>query len=521
MMGNLQIQSVVREVTLFEDRAKVTRTLSADLPAGPSTIEIPDVAPVISDATLSASLRDGSGLSFGSTSVRRFMKDPAAKRADGEELRKRIDTARREMDDLSDRLEGIDRAADSRRRVLELMAKEIPEDVASGRDVDEGMRKRWEDTDRQLADLALERVEVESAMEDLQATLRDLAELQSVQWTPSAEYGASILLDVVVDESDVFAIDVEYTVPCACWRPCHRASRSSDQLRFETEAAVWQNTGEDWDDAALTFSTHRPSLGTRPPLLRDDRISVTRRAKEDVVEIRDEVVQDTGLGGGGPAGGPAASGGSQVPGVDDGGVVRLFQARSPMSVPSDGRPHRVSIGAFETRLTGDLIATPELTPFTFISTTQGNDASYPILAGPVDLVSEGEFIGRTRILYTAPGERFKLGWGPDPHVRIHRSAATRHREAGALNPWDRMEYHMDLRVSNIGTEKRSLTLRERIPVSEIEKVRIKCDPADCSDGMDGPDPDGFVQWRLDLEGSVHRSLTLVYTMETHKNVAGV
>ena len=52
-----------------------------------------------------------------------------------------------------------------------------------------------------------------------------------------------------------------------------------EALELESEAVVWQNTGEVWGDVELACSTARPTLGTSPPTLTADRLSL--RAKSD------------------------------------------------------------------------------------------------------------------------------------------------------------------------------------------------------------------------------------------------
>ena len=55
-------------------------------------------------------------------------------------------------------------------------------------------------------------------------------------------------------------------MPCALWRPAYRATLAADRdsVPLETDAFVWQDTGEDWDGVRLSLSTARPTLAAAP-----------------------------------------------------------------------------------------------------------------------------------------------------------------------------------------------------------------------------------------------------------------
>jgi len=49
------------------------------------------------------------------------------------------------------------------------------------------------------------------------------------------------------------------------WRPLHEARLfADDRLLMSSSAVVWQNTGEDWSNVDLSFSTALSSLGVEP-----------------------------------------------------------------------------------------------------------------------------------------------------------------------------------------------------------------------------------------------------------------
>ena len=516
-MDEIRAMLPVSEVTLFEDRAKVKRSGFVELPTGISRVRIPGVSPIISDRTLNAIITDEDKIAVGSLMVRRFLKSREDLAEEISGIEKEIEQKKSVADDLSDQLNVVRNAVESRMRILELSSEEIPADIAAGRNIDEKKSNHWEKMDEGRISLALDEYDLETEIFDLNSAINDLEVLLNAKRTPSTRCDASIQADIRTEAAGRYSLEIEYVVPGACWRPRHRAVMNGDIVRFETDGCIWQNTGEDWKNVSLSFSTHRPSLGTRAPILGDDRISVVKKAKDEEVEIREESVENTGFGGESPG----SVGSQRLPGVEDGGTVRTFRASDPADIPSDGRPYRVHIGSFESPSTTGIIVLPELSPYAVIRSIQTNSAVYPVLAGPVDLIKESGYVGRTSVMYMAPGEKFALGWGPDPDIRVYRNESTRTREAGGLSSWDRTEYTVDIRLSNIGSELKTLTVRERIPVSELERVRVKFDAEATAKGCGEPDADGMLEWPLSLGASDRTNLKLVYTMETHKKVVSV
>ena len=142
-----------------------------------------------------------------------------------------------------------------------------------------------------------------------------------------------------------------------------------------------------------------------------------------------------------------------------------------------------------------------------------------MLAGPVELIREGGWVGRTSVGFVAPGEEFELSWGPEPTLRVRREVEDSKDESRVLSSWISKGHLVDLRVSNFGPSKRRLFVRERIPVSEIEKIKIEFDAKSATDDAQ-PDSHGFVTWEIELDGHDRKRLTFAYAVRRHSDVVG-
>ncbi len=523
----------VDEVILLEDRAHVIRRALIEVPAGTTRLCVVGVAPVLSDRTLCAALRRP-GAESADEEVRgaRVMDLRLHRRvvARVEDRPEQAAALERERFNLADRIAALEAQRSRARmqlgdldRIAEAMLVDIGVDAGWGQVEGE----RWP---RELAEIGAdeatlrERILVlNEELGDLSQELERLLRRAAITADVREQITADLVIEVVARAPGRFALQVDYIVPGACWRPYHRAEwiategqeSAESSLEFVSEGCVWQRTGEDWNNVQLVFSTERASLGSEPPELASDRLAIRRRREQVEVEVRDQEIQTAGLGAD-----RETRAATEVPGIDDGGETLALRALSRVDVPSDGQPHRARLFSFTTEAVLERVLIAELEAAVLLRSTQSNSGTHPLLAGPVDLIQGGGLVGRTSILYIAPGERFELGLGPDSALRAIREVERAKEERGMLSSWTSVVHTVSLRLSNLGDEVRRIKVLERVPVSEIEKVKIDFSRKKTSEGK-SPDDQGIVSWQVELGPFERRRLQLCYTLRKHDDVRGL
>lgn len=515
----------VVEVTLLEDRALVVRRGVLELPPGRSRLRIDKVAPVLVDKTLSAALTavgelpDELRVRSASVTRRRITRD-VDRPSNIAELRERRRAKQTELEQLEQRRARAQNDHASLNQLLDLTITEITEDVSwAAQD-----RRRWAEQIDQLEaaqlelTLALRRMGHEH--ETLSREIKDLETLESASSSLATHVEAQLELELINPEPIARRVElsIDYLVPGALWRPWHTARliESEAKLAFTCEGAVWQNTGEDWRDVQLIFSTERPSLGVTPPTLATDYLRMRKKGPAVEVEARDQTIHTAGLGAG--EGGKKKVANNELPGIDDGGEALGLRGRVKATVPSDGRPYRVPIFQFETPAETALICMPERVEAVMLRSRQVNAAEHPLLAGPVDLIRNSGMVGRTSILFIAPGERFELGWGPDPALRVSRTVEALEHERKMMSSWTRKPRRVRVLLSNLAPTPATIEVTERMAVSEVAKVEVELIEAT---HRETADDDGFVTWTAELKGFGHEQLELTWVLVVHDDVVGL
>jgi hypothetical protein len=135
-------------------------------------------------------------------------------------------------------------------------------------------------------------------------------------------------------------------------------------------------------------------------------------------------------------------------------------------------------------------------------------------------VRAGGFVGRSSLLFIAPGENFAIGWGPDGAIRVQRSVELAREDRGMMSSWTTQAHTVKVKISNLGALARTIHVTERVPVSEVEKLRIEVDATGTTDKAKA-DNNGFLHWTVELPGFGRKTVDLKYLVRKHADVVGV
>ncbi len=499
-------------VIVMEDRAQVERRGTLSLTGGVSTVELPGFPLVAVDRSLTI---EATGATVHEARlVRRWrQKARGGLPVDASELRKRVqelvDTQYTHDSDvyrLSTQRDGL---IQTRQALLQSIGARVGYGDAAavdwGRQLDAiSSRQRENDEALRVAQAA-----VDSVKRELSASRQALAVAEERQ------EDLECLLSLTVEGTGEVALRVSYLVPCAVWRPAYRATLSGDEVSFESEAVVWQRTGEAWPEVQLEFSTARPTLGTTPPSLQDDWLALRQKTSFEKrvvdVSVREEVIQSAG---------ETSVSVPELPGLDDGGEARLLTAPGRSTVPSDGQPHRVPLGKFTAKATTELVCPPEFSPLAFTVARVPNEGGAVLLAGPVDLVRSAGFVGRSQVSFTAPGETLKLSFGSEDGVRVTRVVEEKVDEA-RLTGRRTTKKMVTLHVSNASPTPRKLMLEERVFVSEVKEVEVQVLQKECDPAPSPVSKDGIARVEVALAANATKKVKFVWEVSAAGKVAGL
>jgi uncharacterized protein (TIGR02231 family) len=503
----IDVDLPITAVTAFEDRAEIVRSGEVTLPEGGGVLRVRGVSPLWSEARVTASLTaDGAHVD----DVKVEHRYESSSEPDDTRARERLEQLRVAQQQLKDAEQLHERAAERRTSMEHLLArfsKRSFSNLALEQPAPAHILEGYDAFAERLVALDEAHAEKREAVREAQRECDRLRGLLDAGNDREDRYVADVLVRVSASGQKA-TLRLAGVLPCGLWRPSHEAHLLEDgNVRWTTFATVWQRTGDAWDDVALELSTARPSAGAELPRLSEDRMYLREKTsverKQVIVEHREEAVPKADLSG-------------AAPGVYDGGEPRAFAPEGKVSIPSDGRPHRVALETFTTDARTDRIAMPELARQVFSRATLENRSGMPLLAGPVTLLKDGGYVGTGDVSYVGPGEEFDLSFGSDDRFVIGHER--KRIEQDRLLGKDRVHFVTKVRVEYSGTGEETIEVRLRMPKSEVKQLKVVPSEDHCSEGVPRPDDHGVVALPVTVKAGPPRELSLGFYFDRSGDV---
>ena len=379
-------------------------------------------------------------------------------------------------------------------------------------------------------------LQLEKLAPDLQASQRRLGELRSLMQLEET----TVLVTLQGSGAAPATIELTYMLPGATWEPMHELRASTTDagaVEVISFAAVTQTSGEDWGNAELSFSTQSTVQSVRIPELEaltlGDTQSATRiltsqitsfsRAQAAFTEQNQlwnkvhhrsaaversnfeetyqsnieylQVVQGKTV--------------EVFESLEKRGTTAHFKANVAPSVRGDGHPVRMLIGRTTLASSQRIVAAPEQSLNAARTVAMLNSTGQALLPGKVALYHDGAFLGMTDIGFIAEGETFSLFLGVADHIKLSRKI-DRKKSALIKKRRNSMQLSFIVTVENLSSEPTTLTLTDRIPVSENKDIkvdRIEVTPPT------RPDSRGLLRWEITLKPRETREFRIGYQVE--------
>ncbi|HUU00109.1 MAG TPA: mucoidy inhibitor MuiA family protein [Myxococcota bacterium] len=502
----------VDRVTVYADRAEITRAANADCKSASVEVTFPLLPTSLDERTLRAEA-SGKAKAIGLTS--RII--PLEENRDA-----RVAEVRRELIQVQDKIRELSETlAGSRERVAVLDAfgvyfmQLLNEQVRNARPDPRRWTKVLDAMEQEHNTAAARQGELNIRLRDLGRKQERLQRrLQALQPRNETE-ARSVSVAIECHGETRPRVTLSYVVPGATWHPEYdlrfvpqgKAKVGRGRAELTVSAVVQQSTGEDWKDAKLLLSTSKPRLGSEAPYPAPIYVNGHKVGEQKTLvatmERREKLTGKGEAQGQGPAG--AA--------LEDKGQSFALTIPRRVSVMADGRPYWMPVDVASARAEAKLVTVPKLRPFVYQVVQLKNPAAYPLLAGRVHIYRGGSYVGDTDIEYKAPGEPMEISMGIDEELKVERrELSTENRSASFLSSTKHLERSFRIRVINRARSRQAVEVRENIPVSKTEQVKVELVKDKTAKHYQFDRHRGFISWTLRLSPAREKSVDLAYTI---------
>ncbi len=518
------METRIVEVSVYPDRARVTRRGTLALEPGTHKLEIAELPLALDPCSVRASGKITAAVSGPPASARLlgvdvrkvFYQDTPV--AQVKALEDQIQTLEDQDKALTDQVEGLTVRDKFARSVADKAGEQLARGVAYTRmEIAQGsallnfVAQELAAAQEGLRQVAVQRRELSKPLGALRNQLEMLRSSRRRE-----RYTATV--EVEVTASGELAVDLTYVVHHASWQPLYDIRLSGSAMEITYLGQVTQTTGEDWIDVPLVLSTARPALAALVPELQPWYLSPppappSARARAEPGEstgvfappaapaMMDQIIEQAAA----PAEMEAVT--AQV---ESSGASVTFRLPQKASVPADGEPHKVTvaIAALEPKL--DYVSVPKLAEFAYRRAKVKN-SDLMLLPGPASLFLDDDFIGSAPVRLTAPGEEFELYLGVDDRIYIKRDLKARDVDKKFMQDRRRLHYGYETEVRNLRPDKIALEIHDQWPLSGHESVKVKLESAEPRPAEQSELNE--LTWKLSLEPGAKQFVRLDFSVE--------
>lgn len=514
-----KLDTKIVAVTVYPDRARVTRRGTIKLEPGVHRLEIPELTPHLDPDSARLAASGTARARLGGTQVQRvhYAETPA------EEVR----GLEAQVEALKDELGGLGAQIAARKALRtrldqvaghsELFATSLAAtemDVETQLGMFDRLYQRAGELDAEILGLEADTRARAGRLEQLE---KQLEALRSAR--PRLRYAAFVELEV--EAAGELDVSLSYVVGRAAWKPLYDLRLSerggAPSLEIGYLAGVTQQTGEDWEDISLSLSTARPALAATLPELEPWYIQplapLPRRpaaqpaaplAMAAPAEASDQVrafaakaeIQEARV--------VAAE-------VETSGAAVTYHIPGALSIPPDGAAHKATVARFDLPPDLDYVAAPRLVEAAYRRARVVNASPHTLLPGAANLFAGDEFIGATRLELTAPGGEITLYLGADDRLKVARELARREVDKRLIGGKRRLRYAYEIRLENALPHAVQIEVHDQFPVSRHEEIKVRLESAQ-------PAPDehselNLLEWSLRLEPGGKAALRYDFSVE--------
>jgi len=520
------VDTNISEVTVYTDRARVTRRGTRHLAAGEQTLSIENVPTSMQVDSLRASGRGEGVRILGVETVRDYITE--APEEDLAALQKELESLQDQDTALVDAAAAEDARQDYLKNLRNSSSQTLPRGIAYGRAKMDDVTALTRYVEGELADSQSKKRGINQQRRELARKIEVVQKKLLPRWVSKERRAIKVIVEAAA-ETD-FDLEVTYSVFGASWSPLYDIRLIEDKVTLGYLANVRQQTGEDWPAVRLSLSTAQPAVSATIPELDPWFIDVYTPPVYKAMAARAPGGMPTGALAPQSMAAPAPMDAMMAPAqaappppaeiatatIDSTGASVTFRVARPTAIPSDGSPHKTMVNNLDLQAALDYVTVPKIAEEAYLRAKITNTTESILLPGPANIFHEDEFVGTTTLETVVPTEEFEVQLGVDDRVKVERKLAQRDTSKALIGNTRRTLYGYKITITNLLTRPAKVTVYDQLPVSRNEQIKSKLlevapSPAEQSDL-------NILKWELNLTPQQKQEIAFTFQIEQPRDV---
>ncbi|MFH8238944.1 DUF4139 domain-containing protein [Streptomyces sp. NPDC018321] len=178
-----------------------------------------------------------------------------------------------------------------------------------------------------------------------------------------------------------------------------------------------------------------------------------------------------------------------------------YDAAARADVPSDGTWHTITVGEVAVGLRTEYLCVPSVEQAVYTTLVLSNTSDQALLAGPLEVSADGDFLLTTSLPTLAPGGVRRVGLGANEAIGVTRRTSLLESTSGLRNNVTVLDHRVHVELANRLPAPVTVEVRERVPVTSDADIRIE-EKADWQAPAAGTDAErhapGTRVWRAEI-----------------------
>jgi len=330
---------------------------------------------------------------------------------------------------------------------------------------------------------------------------------------------SEITISVSAENATDINLNVQYIVANAGWYPVYdlRAVDTKSPIQLNYKANVHQGTGEDWTNVKLTLSTANPSLGGLKPELNAwyldfYQYSNSNRKFRELntygstpayeAEAKDETLVDK----------KATRIADFVTTIQT-TLNTEFSIALPYTVSSSNKPTSVDIRSHELKADYIYSVVPKLDRDAFLLAKATGWEDFSLLPGEANIFFEGTFVGKSYIDPASTRDTLNISLGRDKRIVIKREKLKDFKDRKLIGVNQRDMFAYNITVRNTKAEAIKILIEDQIPISQNNQIEVSVTEMD---GALYVREFGRISWEIALPPNGSKVLTYKFEVKSPK-----
>lgn len=533
------IKSTISEVTVYTSGAQVTRKANFNVKPGVTQLIIEGVSPNLDQRSLQVKAYGNVVIIDSKYDI--YYPEPKEIKLEGLPLKIRkdinllqdsIDNLQFEITELKDEIDILNNSKSilANNGAIRGVGK-VNDSIQLLKAAMDYYQVKMNEINKKLQLLNKKKKEKDAKMAKMNQRMTDLKNYQE-STNPEEPKGPIHRIVVTVQSKENVAgkMTVSYLVSSASWVPTYdlRADIMTGKVNLTYKANITQNSGEKWDNVALTLSTNDPYQNKTKPELHPwyldfyrnvyngttNNINYGRTNQAGLVAPAAKQESDYEEGAKETLSLNMAETSASFTTIIDRTISAEYKIDLPYTIEDDGESHLVLVRNMDLNANYRYYSVPKIDPSVFLVAEILKLDELQLVPATANIFFDGTYMGETYLDPSQMQDTLTLSLGKDPNIIVKRILLKKDYKEKIIGNEKERSYSFEISMKNLKDKNIELIVEDQFPVTSNGEIVIE--PINW-DKADYDKTSGKLKWTVDLKAKEAKKVTFSYRVKHPKD----